>query len=82
MAVKEGEQWTNIQALPFNIPTASFGHPAYHSKKQRLYFASDMEGGAGQKDIYYCDLVNGVWGKPVNMKEINSGSNELFPFFS
>jgi outer membrane protein OmpA-like peptidoglycan-associated protein len=80
MAVKEGEQWTNIQALPFNIPTASFGHPAYHSKKQRLYFASDMEGGVGQKDIYYCDLVNGVWGKPVNMKEINSGSNELFPF--
>lgn len=80
MAVKNGSQWSNIQALPFNISTASFGHPAFDSKKQRLYFASDMEGGAGQKDIYYSDLVNGVWGQPVNMKDINTSANELFPF--
>lgn len=81
MAVKDGSQWTNIQLLPFNVSTASFGHPSYDSKRQRLYFASDMEGGSGQKDIYFCELNNGVWGKPVNMKEINTSANELFPFF-
>lgn len=80
MAVKDGSQWSNIQLLPFNVNTASFGHPSYDSKKQRLYFSSDMEGGAGQKDIYYCDLINGTWGQPVNMRDINSASNELFPF--
>ncbi|MBK8925898.1 MAG: OmpA family protein [Crocinitomicaceae bacterium] len=80
MAVRDGNQWTNIQALPFNDNTFSFGHPCYDSKNQRLYFASDMTGGAGQKDIYYADLKSGTWSAPVNMKEINSSANEIYPF--
>lgn len=80
MAVRDGNQWTNIQALPFNDNTFSFGHPCYDSKNQRLYFASDLTGGAGQKDIYYSELKNGTWSAPVNMKDINSPANEIYPF--
>ncbi|MBL7900279.1 MAG: OmpA family protein [Crocinitomicaceae bacterium] len=80
MAVRDGNQWSSFQALPFNNQEYSFGHPSYDSKKKRLYFSSDMAGGLGGKDIWYSDLSNGSWSAPVNMKDINSTSNELFPF--
>ena len=82
MATREGDLWTNFQSLPFNDESASFGHPSYDSESQRLYFSSDIAGGFGGKDIYYSDLVNGTWSAPVNMKDINSASNDLFPFFT
>ncbi|MBI3135331.1 MAG: OmpA family protein [Bacteroidetes bacterium] len=82
MATRDGNQWTNFQPLPFNDLTASFGHPCYDSKNKRLYFSSDMAGGMGGKDIYYTDLLNGTWSAPVNMKDINSAFNDLFPFIS
>ena len=80
MAVKNGSQWKDITALPFNDNSFSFGHPSFDSKNQRLYFSSDMDNGAGQKDIYYTDLKNGVWSTPVNLKLVNTSANELFPF--
>ena len=82
MAVRDGNNWENIQALPFNDKTYSFGHPSYDSKKQRLYFSSDIAGGKGQKDIYYADLVNGTWSAPVNVEAVNTADNELFPFYT
>jgi outer membrane protein OmpA-like peptidoglycan-associated protein len=81
MAVRDGNNWNTIQSLPFNNNEFSFGHPSYDSQKQRLYFASDIAGGKGQKDIYYVDLVNGAWGTPVNLEAVNTESNELFPFY-
>jgi len=80
MAVHDGSQWGDKIALPFNDKTFSFGHPSYDSKNQRLYFASDMIGTKGEKDIFYSDLKNGVWSSPVNLESINTSKNELFPF--
>jgi len=81
MTVRDGGKWSDIIPLTFNDNAFSFGHPSYDSKKQRLYFASDLTGGKGQKDIYYSDLQNGTWSKPVNVESVNTPGNELFPFF-
>lgn len=46
----------------------------------RLYFASNMEGGYGGYDLYYSDFVNNKWSSPVNMGEtINTEQDEFRP---
>ncbi|WP_027420600.1 OmpA family protein [Crocinitomix catalasitica] len=81
MAVKKNNNWTQIRKLPFSSPTNTFAHPAYDSKRKRLYFVSDIVGGKGENDIYYSDLVNGVWQPAVNVTSINTASNEKFPYY-
>ncbi|CAN5226141.1 OmpA family protein [soil metagenome] len=72
--------WGNIQSLPFNNKEYSVGHPAISSNGTRLFFISDMPGGFGGTDIYYSDLTNGVWSKPVNAgSAVNTEGNEMFP---
>lgn len=79
-SVRNGNSWGDIIPLPFNNPEASYGHPYFDSGSGKLYFSSDQAGGKGQKDIYYSALSNGKWSQPVNVSEVNSDANELFPF--
>lgn len=79
MAVKEGIGWSDPKKLNFCRRDFSFGHPYYDGKSKRLYFASDMGGGKGGKDIYYSELKNGQFTPPKNLKEINSTGDDLFP---
>jgi outer membrane protein OmpA-like peptidoglycan-associated protein len=79
MSVKKGKVWQTAVALPFNDEKYSFGHPTYDSKNQRLYFASDMLGGKGGKDIYYSDLKNNAWSLPTNFGKVNTSAHEVFP---
>src|SRR5690606_30983398 len=46
-----------------------------------LYFASDMPGGHGGVDIWYCELQSdGTWGQPQNAgAAINTFGDEMFP---
>lgn len=81
MCVRDGKKWSDPTPMPFNDDNFSFGHPSYDSKRQRLYFASDMNGGKGGKDIYYVELNETGWSKPVNYEEINTSSHEVFPFY-
>jgi outer membrane protein OmpA-like peptidoglycan-associated protein len=80
MAVRDGSTWGDVSKLTFCDPQYSFGHPYYDSKSKRLYFSSDMKGGAGGKDIYYTEYKGGQWTTPVNFKEANGPHDELFPF--
>lgn len=80
MSVKSGNTWTNPILLPFNNPQFSFGHPYFDSAKGRLYFSSDKEGGKGGKDIYFADIMNGNWSDIKPLNEVNTSSNELFPY--
>ena len=74
-------QWTNIKAFPYNNPSYSMVTPAITQDGKRLYFASDMPGGYGEADLYYCDWIDNAWGKPVNMgPAINTAKNESYPF--
>lgn len=74
-------QWTNIKPFAYNNPQFSFVTPALTSDGERLYFATNMPGGYGGFDLYYCDWTESGWSKPINLgPTINTPKNESFPF--
>lgn len=77
----KGNNWENLQELPFNSDEYSVGHPTLSKDDQLLYFVSDMPGGFGGTDIYVSRSENGNWSTPVNLgPSVNSQGNEMFPF--
>lgn len=79
-----GEEWKNIQELPFNSDQHSVAHPALSVDEKTLYFASDMPGTLGQSDLFKVSInTDGTFGKPENLgAEINTEGRESFPFIS
>lgn len=74
-------KWKNIRPFTHNNPLYSFLTPALAPDGKRLYFASDMPGGFGGTDLYYCDWNENDWDKPINLGTvINTPYNESFPF--
>lgn len=76
--------WNKIEELPFNSDEYSVGHPALSDNGSVLIFVSDMPGGFGGKDLYYCvkSPSGKQWSRPVNMgKRINTEGDEMFPFW-
>ncbi len=70
-----------MQPFKHNQPGYDFMHPCLSKDGRKLYFASDMKGSLGGKDIFVCEQINGEWGAPVNLgPEINTPGNEVFPF--
>ncbi|WP_257670520.1 OmpA family protein [Parapedobacter tibetensis] len=77
----ETGQW---EATPFpynDVQKYSLGHAALSNDGNILYFASDMPGGYGGTDIWFCKKqTDGSWGTPVNAgSAVNSEGEELFP---
>ena len=73
--------WSNIKPFTFNNPLYLFCTPALTPSGERIYFSSDMPGGYGGMDLYYCDRRNNDWDQPVNLGPvINTPKNESFPF--
>ncbi|TCD18091.1 flagellar motor protein MotB [Pedobacter psychrodurus] len=65
-----------------NVNGYSVGDPFITTDGNSLYFASNMPGGLGGTDIYVCLKTDaGEWGKPVNLKEVNTEGNERSPVF-
>ncbi len=80
-AKMENGIWTNIKPFVYNNADYFFLTPALTPDGKRLYFASDMPGGYGGIDLYYCDWNGKDWNQPVNMgPKINTIKNELYPF--
>lgn len=74
-------KWKNIKPFRYNNPLYSLCTPSLAPDGGRIYFASDMPGGSGGMDLYYCNWRENDWDKPVNMGPvINTGTNESFPF--
>lgn len=68
--------------FPYNkVKEYSVGHAALSPDEKTLYFVSDMPGGLGGTDLWYCELQpDGKWGEPQNAgNAINSTGNEMFP---
>jgi len=73
--------WSDIAPFKYNSPEYSLTTPALSHDGSRIYFASDMPGGFGGADLYYCDMLDGQWQPPVNLgSNINSTGNESYPF--
>jgi outer membrane protein OmpA-like peptidoglycan-associated protein len=77
------DRYVNIAPFRYNSTGYSITTPALSPDGSRLYFASDMPGGYGGADLWYCELRNREWADPVNMgPTINSKGNESYPFIS
>lgn len=77
--------WSEPVSFKHNdVEKYSVGHAALSNDGKVLYFVSDMPGGYGGTDIWYCELQSdGTWGQCVNAgKQINTIGNELFPFYA
>jgi outer membrane protein OmpA-like peptidoglycan-associated protein len=73
--------WTNIKPFTYNNQLYSFVNPSLTPDGERIYFSSDMPGGSGGMDLYYCDKRSNDWDQPVNLGPvINTSKNESFPF--
>lgn len=78
---KEGE-WQTPIPFAYNNPSAySLGHAALSADSHILYFTSDMPGGFGKTDIWYCEKqTDGSWTSPRNCGPvINTEEDEAFP---
>ena len=64
-----------------NIQQYSIGDAALSKDGKVIYFTSDMPGGIGKTDIWYCEKQpDGKWGKPFNCgNTINTKQEEAFP---
>ncbi|MDR0415292.1 MAG: hypothetical protein LBH84_07770 [Prevotellaceae bacterium] len=84
---RTGGAWAS-ESHPFvhNKPGQySVMHPCVSSDGSTLYFASDMPGGVGGVDLWYCEKneSTGSWGAPVNAgSPVNTAGNEVFPFLN
>ena len=82
MAIKKHDQWVVVAEFPYNnINKYSVGHAALAKDSRVIYFTSDMPGGQGKTDIWFCEKqADGSWGKPINCgKTINTKEEEAFP---
>lgn len=82
MFTKQGTEWKENKSFSYNNPNRySVGHAALSANGKLLYFTSDMPGGQGKTDLWYCEkLSDGSWAKPVNCgKTINTKEEEAFP---
>ena len=83
MATKKGNLWSEEKKLPFNVDTLVFAHPFITNDESILFFVSDMQGGQGGFDIWYCtyDKKNKTFGTPVNAgPSINTDGDEMYPY--
>jgi outer membrane protein OmpA-like peptidoglycan-associated protein/tetratricopeptide (TPR) repeat protein len=79
-AVNKNGQWVDLKPFQYNNDTFSVATPYLTQDGSRLYFSSDMPGGYGGNDIYYCNRQGNGWSKPINMgPNINTFGDEKFP---
>jgi outer membrane protein OmpA-like peptidoglycan-associated protein/tetratricopeptide (TPR) repeat protein len=73
--------WGEQGQLDLGDGVSNDAHPTLSPDGQKLYFASDREGGFGGMDLYVSTFSAGKWSSPENLgSTINTPGNELFPF--
>lgn len=81
IAELSGTELQNIKPFKYNNPSYDLAHPSISRDGKYLFFASDMPGGQGKSDIWYCEMVKGEWSAPVNPgTKVNSPDRELYPY--
>jgi len=75
-----GLQLLSIEPFKYNSIQFNIGQPSISADGRFLYFASDMPGGQGGSDIWFCESVNGEWSAPVNLgSKVNSTGTDNYP---
>lgn len=79
--VGTNNDWSEVEALPFNSGGYSVAFPSLSDDGNTLYFASDQPDGFGGFDIYVSYKRGGKWSDPENLGgEINTQGDEITPF--
>jgi hypothetical protein len=80
-ATVSGSTVGTITPFQYNSTQYDIGQPSISKDGKYLFFSSNMPGGQGGNDIYYCELINNTWDKPKNLgNKINTSGNENYPF--
>jgi hypothetical protein len=75
------EKSPTIKPFLHNSALYNVMHPSISADGRRLFFASDMKGSFGGKDIYMCRWENNDWSVPENLgASVNSPGNEIYPY--
>ncbi len=83
VSVKKGKGWGPAEEIVLCADSFTVGHPAISADETTLYFASDMPGGLGGKDLWKVklDKQRKPVGNPVNLGPmINTAGDEMFPY--
>jgi hypothetical protein len=77
-----GTNLINLRPFKYNNPSYDVGQPSVSSDGKYLFFSSNMPGGEGGSDLFYCQFENGEWSAPVNLgTRVNSAGAENFPYY-
>jgi len=74
-------RWGNWELADFK-PDYQVGELHITSDGQELYFHSPRTGGKGGYDLWLSENVNGDWGEPINLANLNSADADGWPFVS
>lgn len=77
-----GKDWSQAEVIPIDLPEgSSIGHPTLSVDDDLLYFAADVPGSDGGKDLYVVAREKRKsWGKPTKLMAVNTSGDELHPF--
>jgi hypothetical protein len=82
IAELSGNQIINLRPFLYNSSDYDVAQPSVSSDGKYLCFASNMPGGLGGSDLYYCENVDGEWSTPVNFgPAVNTPSSENYPYY-
>lgn len=80
--LKGENSWDKPVPFIYNNAKYNTGHPMLSPDNTLLFFVSDMEGGYGGTDLYFCERIDTFWSEPLNLgPKVNTAGDELFPFF-
>jgi len=74
----QGGEWSISQVENFN-PDYEVGELHISNDGTELYFHSLRPGGKGGLDIWMSSMVDGEWGEPINLENVNSEYDEGWP---
>ncbi len=75
-----GSELISVEPFGYNSIEYDIAQPSVSADSKYLFFSSDMPGGQGGSDIYYCEWIDGEWGPPVNLgPKVNTPAAENYP---
>ncbi len=81
---KKGKAWSEPENVKLGVDTTKiYGHPSISGDELTIYFASDMDGGYGGKDIWVATRArkNKDFENPRNLgPTVNTPGDEMFPY--
>lgn len=81
VARKSGNDWSQVESLPFDDVNYDYIHPSINVTGDKLYFVSNRPGGYGGMDLYVSVKTGNTWSSPENLgPKINSAGHETFPY--